>query len=89
VIKRVNLKKVFLPEIKVEAGIPIPPIHYQSYSRIPQGFWTKTLEQMNVGDSFVAERKWLTNIRDAAMMMKMKILSRHLDEARARVWRIK
>lgn len=64
---------------KIEKNIPIPTQETR---------WS-FLKELEIGDSFVIEKKHRINVYTRAKNFKIKILARRVDNNKHRVWRVK
>lgn len=81
-------------EIKIEKNIPIPPIRKRSQYRGGQGEteFTKTLREMEVGDSFLIALEKSTISAAFSRIRKeteRSFTMRSVGNGKYRVWRIK
>lgn len=67
--------------IKIEKNIPIPNGQHSPYRDV--------FQKMDVGDSFVSRKNSVQSIRNAAKGLDMTVATRSVDDANARVWRVK
>jgi hypothetical protein len=73
------------PLPKIEKGFPIPEQHRQRR----EGTLSSVLRLMEAGDSMVVTPKQRNGVFAIAHNLKIKLLSRTMDDGTVRVWRIK
>jgi hypothetical protein len=65
--------------IKIEKGIPMPPIKSK---------WIELISSMKTGDSILVSKKNMSSVRTAAYRNRVKLVVRFQNEDIFRVWRV-
>lgn len=69
--------------MKVDKSIPIPKRRYNERQS------KYSLQDLNIGDSFIASPEQIGAIRSRAIKLNIKVTVRKINDDEIRVWRVK